>query len=161
MASTGWTIYCPYTGVSGCVKLPLSEYSEVVRKIPILCVDGIIQNEKGQYLLVKRKNEPFKGQWWVPGGRVLKGETVEEAFRRKMMEELGIAVKIIGPAGYYENGSLKSPWTGRDEIHCVSIVFFATPLSLDIKLDDQSLEWGLFDNLPTELEKMKRFGCRL
>lgn len=161
MASTGWTVYCPLAGVSGCVKLTLSEYSEVVRKIPILCVDGVIRNEKGQYLLVKRKNEPFKGQWWVPRGRVLKGETIEEAFRRKMMEELGIAVKIIGPAGYYENSSLKSPLTETDDLYCVSIVFLAIPLSLDIRLDDQSLEWGFFEELATELEKTKWFNYRL
>lgn len=140
------------------MKLPSREYADVVRKMPVLCVDGIIVNEKGQYLLVKRKNEPLKGQWWVPGGRVFKGETIEEAFQRKMVEELGVAVRIMGPLGYYENRSLKSPWTGRDDLHNVSILFHAIPLSLDIKLDEQSLEWGFFDDLPGELRNAKWFN---
>ena len=38
--------------------------------LPILCVDLIIQNSEGEFLLVKRDNHPIKGYDWVPGGRM-------------------------------------------------------------------------------------------
>jgi colanic acid biosynthesis protein WcaH len=87
------------------------------------------------------------GEWWVPGGRVFKGETLEAAFHRKMREELGIGVKILAPVGYYE----QHPETSRskgDGTHAVSVVFCALPLSLDIILDAQSATWRFADQLP-------------
>ena len=39
-----------------------------------------------------RNNEPAKGFWFVPGGRILKNERVSEAFERIMKEELGLDV---------------------------------------------------------------------
>jgi len=50
-------------------------YNQIIEVLPILCVDVIIQNKDGEYLLIKRANEPKVGCWWVIGGRVHKGET--------------------------------------------------------------------------------------
>jgi len=54
--------------------------------MPILCVDVILRNRKGEYLLLKRLNEPKKGRWWPVGGRVSGGELTAAA-RRKVREE--------------------------------------------------------------------------
>lgn len=139
------------------MKLPPEQYRTVLEQVPILCVDGIIVNQQGQVLLVKRKNEPFRDEWWVPGGRVLKGETLEQAFRRKMKEELGIEVKILMPVGYYEEQHADGAWNVPGGVHAVSVVFCALPLGLDITLDDQSSTWGFFDELPAAFRAMKRF----
>ena len=54
-------------------------------KKPSIAVDGIlIKNNK--ILLIKRKNEPFKGKWALPGGFVEYGERVEEAVSREFEE---------------------------------------------------------------------------
>ena len=45
---------------------------------PKLMVDVVIPSEKG-VVLIRRANEPFEGQWALPGGFVEVGETVEEA----------------------------------------------------------------------------------
>lgn len=142
------------------MRLPSREYRAILRRVPILCVDGIIVNRRGQFLLVKRRNEPFQDRWWVPGGRVLKGETLERAFRRKMREELGIPVKILGPVGYYEGTRARSPWNIQGGVHAVSVVFRAVPRSLRIRLDDQSSEWGFFDRLPPGLRRIRPFAGR-
>ena len=130
------------------MKLLRREYKSVLEKVPILCVDGILTNEKNQVLLVKRKIEPFKKQWWVPGGRVLKGEDLEKAFKRKMREELGIKVLNVVPVGYYEERHQSRSWGVRGGVHAVSVVFAAVPASLDVRLDEQSSEWAFFDGLP-------------
>ncbi len=127
------------------------EYRQIASKFPILCVDGIIV-WKGQYLLVKRKNEPLKGEWWVPGGRVLKGESLEKAFRRKMFEEAGIRVRAVARIGFYEEVFEKTD-IGQSK-HTVSVVFVGTPTEEpEIKLDEQSSEYRWSSYLPKRFQK--------
>ena len=67
------------------------EYKQVYRAAPIFCVDlvAVCDNE---FLLGKRTNEPERGKWFLPGGRVFKMESLENAVARKAKEELGIRV---------------------------------------------------------------------
>jgi 8-oxo-dGTP diphosphatase len=62
---------------------------------PIVGVGAVIVDE-GKVLLVKRKYEPLKGQWSLPGGMVEIGETLETALAREMLEETGLRVDV-GP----------------------------------------------------------------
>ena len=143
------------------MRLSPEAYRQVLERVPILCVDGFIINQKGQFLLVRRRHEPYRGEWWIPGGRVLKGERLEEAFKRKMREELSIEVKILAPIGYYEERHESEEWGVPEGVHAVSVVFCALPLSLDVRLDDQSSEWGFFGDLPAGLKGLSRFHAWL
>lgn len=143
------------------MTLPADEYQQMLRRMPILCVDGVILNPQGQYLLVKRTNAPMQGDWWVPGGRVLKGETLEAAFRRKMREELGIEVTILATLGYFEVQHDDDPRGGSDGVHQVSVVFAAVPLNLEVALDAQSADWGFFDRLPERFAAFQAFNSWL
>ncbi len=125
-------------------------YKEILSVIPVLCVDLLVEVD-GRFLLVKRSNEPLKGEWWVPGGRVLKGETLLDACGRKTMEELGVEVAVSGPVGVYEDFFDRNPLGVPGDIHMVSVVFKAVPKSMNIKLDGQSSEWGLFGAPPRRL----------
>jgi colanic acid biosynthesis protein WcaH len=129
--------------------IPLKSYKKIVDVIPILCVDIVVRH-KGKFLLVKRNNEPLKGEWWVPGGRLLKGETIENAAKRKMKEETGINIKIIKPLGYFEEHFKKNKFGLKSGIHTLSIVILAEPLSLNIKLDEQSSDWKFEKTLPKD-----------
>jgi colanic acid biosynthesis protein WcaH len=131
--------------------IPKKTYRNIVDAMPILCVDAIIRNDQGQVLLVKRTNEPLKGEWWVPGGRVYKGEGLEDSIQRKIKEELGIDINIKGVAGYYEDQFEKNPLNIASGLHTLGIVFEVTPENLDIQLDNQSGGWDFFDKLPTRL----------
>ena len=55
--------------------------------MPIACVDLFVLDEDKRILLLKRKNQPSKGQWWFPGGRILHGELRTDAVIRKLKEE--------------------------------------------------------------------------
>jgi len=115
--------------------------------MPILCVD-ILCRHKGKFLLLKRKNKPVKGRFWVPGGRVLKGEKVRQAVIRKMKDETGINIEIIKAVGYFEADYQGNEFGSKTGYHGVSIVFLVSPLSLKIKLDGQSSDWKFSEKLP-------------
>jgi len=51
----------------------------------------------------KRTNEPAKGEWFVPGGRVKKGERLREGVHRVADTELGVQVTIERCLGVYEH----------------------------------------------------------
>lgn len=70
-------------------QIPAELYRQILSNMPIACVDVVIPLPQG-VLLVWRNNEPAKGQWWLPGGRVLKGETLAECAARKAQEEVGL-----------------------------------------------------------------------
>ncbi len=55
----------------------------------------ILENKKGEILLVKRKYPPKKGRWDLPGGFIEFNETVEESLEREIKEELGIKTKNL------------------------------------------------------------------
>ena len=56
------------------------------------CVGGLIYDGRGRLLLVRRANEPGRGLWSVPGGRVEPGEDDAAALVREMREETGLEV---------------------------------------------------------------------
>jgi 8-oxo-dGTP diphosphatase len=58
----------------------------------VACVGGLAYDEAGRLLLVQRANEPGRGLWSVPGGRVEPGEDDAAALVREMFEETGLQV---------------------------------------------------------------------
>lgn len=66
-----------------------------MRWAPIVSIDLIILNGANEVLLGYRTNRPAKDKWFVPGGRVFKGERLEQAMARIARTETGIE---IGPA---------------------------------------------------------------
>jgi len=67
----------------------------------MITVDAVIMVDD-RVVLIKRANEPYKGSWVLPGGKVGVGETMEEAVRREVMEETGIGVRVLGLVGVYD-----------------------------------------------------------
>lgn len=132
--------------------IPSKLYKKIVELVPILCVDVILIHE-GKYILVKRKNEPLKGKWWVVGGRAFKGEMSYETARRKVKEETGLKAKNYQFRGIYEDHYPKSAFGVPTS--SVSIVYQAEVDTFKPKLDSTSSDITLTDFLP------KRFMNKL
>lgn len=82
--------------------IPDEEWETIVENVPIASVDLIVECPDG-IVLGKRTNEPAKGEWFVPGGRVRTGERLEEAVHRVANEELDIEVEVLESLGAFEH----------------------------------------------------------
>lgn len=106
-------------------------------KRPAIAADGILLYEK-KVVVVKRKREPFKGRYALPGGFVEYGERVEDAARREFKEETGLETKIIGLVGVYSAPD-------RDPRgHVISIVFYLERTGGKLKAGDDAKDISLF-----------------
>ncbi len=88
-------------------------------RTPLLTVDCVVLDAEGRVLLIRRANPPFKGRHALPGGFVEVGETVEDACRRELLEETGVAAGRLTLVGVYSDPN-------RDPRgHTVSAAFLA------------------------------------
>ena len=65
----------------------------------IPCVGAVVFDPAGRLLLVRRGQEPAKGQWSIPGGRVEAGEPAELAVARELAEETGLVGRVVREVG--------------------------------------------------------------
>ena len=110
---------------------------------PRLTVDGVILKD-GAILLIKRKNEPFKGEWAIPGGFVEYNEKTEDAAVREVFEETGLKTKIVDLVGVYSDPN-------RDPRgHTVSVIYLMNVSGGSLCGGDDALDAKFFEisNLP-------------
>lgn len=68
------------------------------------CVGGLAYDDEGRLLLVRRANDPGRGRWSLPGGRVEPGEDDAAALVREMREETGLDVEPGPLVGRVQRG---------------------------------------------------------
>ncbi len=67
------------------------------RKVVEVAV-GVLIRADGQFLLTSRPaGKVYEGYWEFPGGKIEAGETVEQALRRELQEEIGITIAAAQP----------------------------------------------------------------
>lgn len=140
-------------------EVPMAKYKEMHRLMPIVCVDLVIVRGK-KFLLVKRKNEPEKGQWFFPGGRVLKDERFEAAALRKLREETGLRGRVKKFLGASEHFYVRGYFKGFSS-HVVTVVFLVAVLPQKqeaVRLDAQSSDASWCATIDTTLHPyVKKF----
>ncbi len=99
-------------------------------------------------LLIKRKYEPFKNSWALPGGFVLPTENLETAVMRELEEETGIKVNYLEQL--YTFGDVERDPRQR----VISVSYFALVKSamyqqLNASTDAAEAKWFNFEKLPT------------
>ncbi|WP_407392571.1 NUDIX domain-containing protein [Methanobrevibacter sp.] len=115
-------------------------------KIPSITVDAFIFNEDLNFILIKRKNDPFKDYWALPGGFVEYGESVEDGAIREAKEETSIDIELIDLVNVYSKPD-------RDPRgHTISVVFTAKGDFNQKKADDDASDINIFS--PNQLDEI-------
>lgn len=113
---------------------------------PIVGVGAVIICN-GKILLEKRKSEPGKDKWTIPGGLVELGESAEQTVVREVKEETSLEVEepelidVVNSVTLDENGRIK--------YHFVIVDYFVELKSGTLKAEDDAAElrWITFDRV--------------
>jgi 8-oxo-dGTP diphosphatase len=97
---------------------------------PIVGVGAVIV-DGNRVLLIERAQEPQKGSWSLPGGAVETGERLEEAVRREVLEETGLAVEPVSIVEVFER--IIPDQEGRTEYHYVLIDYLCRVTGGELK----------------------------
>ena len=104
-------------------------------------VGGLIHRD-GAILLIRRKFEPNKGRWSLPGGLLEIGEDPEEAAKREVMEELGLAVEV--ECLFQVANEVIRDDAGAVRYHFILIDYLMDPKGDLITLNEESDEYRWF-----------------
>ncbi len=135
-----------------CEWISNDEYSEIIKKIPICCVDIVLLNEtKTKILLGKRNNEPLKGEYFSIGGRLQKNEQLKDCAVRKAREELGLKIssRFLTEGGVINEIYPNSPFGEDGGYHAITVYFgYIVPPESKIILDSQhsDFKWVEIDD---------------
>ena len=127
--------------------IPSEEWETIVRNVPIPSVDLVVLHDEG-ILLGKRVNEPARGRWFVPGGRIRKQERIEDAVHRIAMEEIGVTIEIIERLGVYEHFYAAADVPTTDGKHYVPIGFTVKTDSIEYELTINIQRFAFSTNHP-------------
>jgi 8-oxo-dGTP diphosphatase len=113
---------------------------------PIVGVGAVVL-DGDRVLLVRRANEPLKGEWSIPGGAVEIGETLEAAAAREVLEETGLRV-AVGPLVEVLD-RIRRDADGRAQFHYVLVDFVCRPDggTLACASDAAAVAWVEIDRL--------------
>lgn len=124
-------------------------WSEIVEGMPLLCINLIVHNKDGEFLLGYRVNDPATDMWYVPGSRLLKNERAEDAVHRIADEELSTDVEIQEFLGHYEEFFPRSVHGGETGQHAVTLNYRCTVSSeAEVSPDEQHTDLRWFSSPP-------------
>lgn len=130
--------------------IPDDEWAIIVRHVPIVSVDLLVRYDGG-ILFGKRTNEPAKGEWFIPGGRVQKGETRHNAVHRVASGELDISVDIVESLGAFEHIYDCSDVAEVEKKHYLANGYVVDVANGEPKTDDQHEALRVFQSPPKSL----------
>lgn len=104
--------------------------------------------DRGRLVLVRRANDPGRGQWGLPGGLVHLGEELATAVRREVLEECGLEVRPGEVLAVLDN--IVPDRGGRVRYHYVIVDFIAYPEGGSLKPGTDVLDarWVPIVDLP-------------
>jgi mutator protein MutT len=113
---------------------------------PVVGVGAVVLRN-GQILLEKRRNDPGRGKWSVPGGLVELGEGLEHAVAREVNEETGLTVEKMRLLDVVDAVCLDGK--GAVKYHFVIIDYLVTVKEGDAVAasDAEELRWVRLDEV--------------
>lgn len=103
----------------------------------LVSVYAVLRNEKGEFLLLRRSENSHSNpeKWDLPGGKLTRGEPLEEAVVREVWEETGISIALpVEIAGYT---TFELP-----DKKVIAIIYNGGYLIADVKLSHEHMEYA-------------------
>jgi len=122
--------------------IPSSLFNRIIDSMPIPSVEAIVV-KNDLLLLLRRKNSLAKDQWWFPGGRIRKGESLEDALSREIKEEISLDITTHRLVNVY---SRVFP-----ERHDITIVFLCECSEGKVTLNNEHSEYRFFKDIPRDI----------
>jgi len=116
---------------------------------PLAAVGAVIK-KGGRVLLVKRRFEPSREKWSIPGGLVELGERVKDAVKREIYEEVGLEIRLIKLIDVVDN--IVRDEAGRVRYHYIILDYLAVPKGGVLRGNEEALDIGWFT--PNEADKL-------
>lgn len=133
-------------------RMSSEDYAKVLDNVAVATADIVLINSHGEMLFGKRTREPWP-DWWIIGGRIIPGESFEEAASRKLKEELGL--NIDGSRLAYL-GTYSLVWGKRAQApiengsHTVSITMAVLITDSEIGQMKQNDEYSMLQWIPPQ-----------
>lgn len=115
-----------------------SDYNKILKQIPIVCIDVTIVHDD-KILLIKRKREPARGEWWLPGGRLFLNEELIDCALRKAKEEVGFDCTVDKMIHYQS--------TVFPDVHSVNFCYLLLADDNKVELDNTSSDYKWIDGI--------------
>ncbi len=115
----------------------LGAFSREYPQRPIVTAVGCVFRGD-RMLLIKRGQEPSKGQWSVPGGAIELGEKIYDAVQREVREECGIEIEVARVVNVAD--SIVPDEAGRVWFHYVPVYILARYVSGEAHADSDALD---------------------
>ena len=116
---------------------------------PTLTVDAVvfqISNGVLEVLLLKRPNEPFRGEWALPGGYNAEGETTTDALHRIALQKTGVDIKK--DLRYIEQLYTFDTVDRDPRGHAVSVVYMGCGRDIEVREAGSHVAFLDVNNLP-------------
>ena len=113
---------------------------------PVVGVGAIIL-KNGAILLEKRRNEPGKGKWSIPGGVVELGENVRQAVKREVEEETGLTIEVLRLIDVVDSITLDENNTVKYDFVIIDFLVEIKKGSVSPASDAEELKWVPFSQV--------------
>lgn len=122
--------------------------------MPCACL--LIEDGYGNLLLQQRADD---GKWSHHGGAIEIDESVDDALRREVKEELNLELDELSLFGIYSGAAYHHTYPNGDETSCIDIVYLCSKFHGEIKLQEDEvlqIKWFNQANLPHNISDNAR-----
>lgn len=130
-------------------RLSQEEFEKSFENVPRAAINLIVTEINGRVLLTRRNIPPCEGSWHFPGSFVLKNETIDEALKRVVENELGM--DLVEEVNFKLLGNFDDI-NGDSRGHVIDMVYGMQISDVSkIVATKENIEVGFFDKLPKNI----------
>ena len=126
--------------------LDVETFKTITKNTPLISIDLCLVHS-GKILLGKRNNEPLKGEWFTPGGRVLKNESWKDCLVRVGKTELGLEIYdldqfiLMGIWDHFYSNSIFGDDITTHYVNLPHYIFLKEMPALKVDSQHDRIEW--------------------